>query len=216
MTTRNATKTLLELGYPGLLLGVAVLLATSLLAAGHLATREAIAERRAEDLKTSLSQVVPSALHDNDLLESPLDVIGNNGQPLRVYRAETQQTVTAVAFAISAPDGYSGTIEMLLGIANDGRVLGVRVLSHGETPGLGDKIETTKSDWILGFDGFSLNNLPIERWAVKKDGGQFDQFTGATITPRAVVKAVKQGLAFYHQQQAMLLRPRPTTDGGNP
>ena len=205
-------KGVLSMGYPGLLLGAAVLLSTSLLAVGHLATKEPIKERQAEDLKASLGQVIPSDLYDNDLLAAPLEVIGNNGTPVRIYRGERQQEVTGVAYSISAPEGYGGAIRMIMGIAPDGSILGVRVLSHAETPGLGDKIETEKSNWIRGFDGFSLQNLAEKSWAVKKDGGQFDQFTGATVTPRAVVNAVKQGLIFYSEMQATLLTPNITQD----
>ncbi|OMH37951.1 electron transport complex subunit RsxG [Motiliproteus sp. MSK22-1] len=212
---KSAAKSVAALGYPGLLLGAAVLLSTSLLAAGHLATKESIKERQAEDLKASLAQVMPTTLYDNDLLESPVEVIDSDGTRIPVYRGERQQAVTGVAYAISAADGYGGTIRMIMGIAPDGHVLGVRVLSHAETPGLGDKIETTKSNWILGFDGYSLQNLPESSWAVKKDGGQFDQFTGATVTPRAVVKAVKQGLKFYRRMQTALLVPSDSAEKDN-
>lgn len=196
---------LFSLGYPGLLLAVAVLLSTSLLALGHLATKDAIAERQAEDLKASLGQVLPAALHDNDLLKAPLELPDTAGKTLRIYRGEQQQAITAVAFGITAPDGYGGPIKMIMGVDHQGQVLGVRVLSHAETPGLGDKIEIAKSDWIRSFDGRSLLNLNDKGWAVKKDGGQFDQFTGATITPRAIINAVKAGLRQYHRQQAKLL-----------
>ncbi|MEH6472286.1 MAG: electron transport complex subunit RsxG [Halopseudomonas sp.] len=212
---------LFSLGYPGVLLGVAVLLSTSLLALGHLATKDAIAERQAEDLKASLGQVLPAALHDNDLLQAPLDLLDAAGKTLRIYRAERQQAITAVAFGITAADGYGGPIKMIMGVDHQGQVLGVRVLSHAETPGLGDKIEIAKSDWMRSLDGHSLLNLNNKGWAVKKDGGQFDQFTGATITPRAVINAVKAGLLLYRQQQATLLtKPvepasQPTANGAS-
>tara|TARA_R110002095_G_scaffold214911_1_gene207863 strand:+ start:2546 stop:3304 length:759 start_codon:yes stop_codon:yes gene_type:complete len=200
-----------SLGYPGLLLGVAVLLSTSLLAVGHLATKDAITLRQAEDLNASLGQVLPTALRDNDLLAAPLDLNSSESDRVRVYRAEIQSRITAVAFSISALDGYGGPIRLLLGIDAAGTVLGVRVLAHTETPGLGDKIEVAKSDWIEDFKGHSLVNLSAKSWAVKKDGGQFDQFTGATVTPRAVIKAVRQGLLFYQQQRVALLAPRTST-----
>jgi len=201
------TRGLGSLGYPGLLLGAAVLLSTSLLAVGHLATKDAITQRQAEDLNTSLSQVLPTGLRDNDLLQAPLDLKQPKGDQLRIYRGENQGNITAVAFSISATDGYGGPIRLLLGIDAAGVILGVRVLSHTETPGLGDKIETAKSDWILHFEGHSLENLSAKEWAVKKDGGQFDQFTGATVTPRAVIKTVRQALLFYQQHRAVLLAP---------
>ncbi|MEH6826056.1 MAG: electron transport complex subunit RsxG [Motiliproteus sp.] len=207
----KSPKRLTALGYPGLLLGVAVLLSTSLLAVGHLATKDAIIERQAEDLNASLSQVLPAALRDNDLLLAPLDLMRPEGDLVRIYRAENQLSITAVAFSVSANDGYGGPIRLLLGVDAAGAILGVRVLSHTETPGLGDKIETTKSDWILSFEGHSLVNLSAKSWAVKKDGGQFDQFTGATVTPRAVINAVRRGLQFYQQHRAALLAPRTST-----
>lgn len=193
-----------HLTYPGLLLGTAALLATSLLALGNLATETAIAQRQAEDLTASLAQVIPARLHDNDLLGSRLDVSTWQGTQ-QVFRAMQGQTVTAVAYSRVTTEGYGGPIRLLLGVAANGKLLGVRVLSHSETPGLGDKMEMTKSDWILGFTGFSLTNPPAEHWGVKKDGGRFDQFTGATITPRALVKAIRNGLTFFDDHRPTLL-----------
>ena len=92
-----------------------------------------------------------------------------------------------------------------MGIDKNGEILGVRVIAHIETPGLGDKIEISKSQWVLSFNGKSLNNLTVEEWAVKKDGGVFDQFSGATITPRKVVQAIRRGLTFFQDHQAELL-----------
>ena len=103
-----------------------------------------------------------------------------------------------------APDGYNGKIQLVVGLAGEGTVSGVRVLEHKETPGLGDKIELRISDWILGFNSLTLNSENITNWAVKKDGGQFDQFTGATITPRAVVKAVKRSVEYYQANKAAI------------
>ncbi|WP_207063207.1 electron transport complex subunit RsxG [Motiliproteus sp. SC1-56] len=198
---------------PSLLLGGAVLLCTSLLALGHLATRDSIQAREAEDLIASLDQVLPAARRDNDLLASvrawPLP---DGGQRL-IYSATQAGEIRGLAYRVTAPDGYGGPIQLLLGVAPDGRVLGVRVLAHSETPGLGDKIDVLKSDWIRDFDGRSLNDPASDGWAVKKDGGRFDQFTGATVTPRAVVSAVHQGLLFFHQGRAALLEPTGITQG---
>jgi Na+-translocating ferredoxin:NAD+ oxidoreductase subunit G len=105
------------------------------------------------------------------------------------------------------PDGYAGPIQLLVSVLRDGTVGGVRVLFHHETPGLGDKIEERKSDWVLSFDGKSLSNPTLEGWAVKRDGGEFDQFTGATITPRAIVQAVKNTLIYVQQQGDALFEP---------
>jgi electron transport complex protein RnfG len=112
--------------------------------------------------------------------------------------------VTAVAYEIFGT-GYAGEMKLMLGIDREGKVLGVRVLAHKETPGLGDKIEVKKGDWILRFDGLSLGNPPLERWKVKKDGGQFDQFAGATITPRGVLTAIRSGLEFFAANKAKLI-----------
>ncbi|MEH6575560.1 MAG: electron transport complex subunit RsxG [Amphritea sp.] len=205
-----------HLAYPSLLLGTAVLLATSLLALGHLATKTVIAQRQAEDLINSLAQVIPSSLHDNNLLTNHLDLPAKDGNQ-QVFLAMQGQTVTAVAYSRVTREGYGGPIRLLLGVAADGKLLGVRVLSHSETPGLGDKIEIAKSDWILEFNGLSLTNPPAGQWAVKKDGGHFDQFTGATITPRALVKEIRNGLMFFENHrstlfQAAIPQPLSTTE----
>jgi electron transport complex protein RnfG len=184
-----------RVGYQAGLLGGFALVAAALLVMGDMATRDAIEQRRAEDLLASLSQVIPGDLHDNDLLADAVTIDGADGE-LTVYRALTGLDVKAVAFE-TVGRGYAGPIRVLLGIGTDGRVLGARVLAHTETPGLGDKIEVARDDWILAFDGRSLDDPPLERWAVEKDGGDFDQFSGATITPRAVVGAVKDGLELF-------------------
>lgn len=191
-------------GYQGLLLGAFATLAAALLAAGNAVTEAPIEQRRQEDLLASLSQVIPAERYDQDLLGNTLEMIDADDQPVTVYRAVKQGQVSAVAFERVGP-GYAGDILVLIGVARDGRLLGVRVLSHAETPGLGDKIEPERSDWILGFDGLSLDDPPRDRWAVKKDGGHFDQFSGATITPRGVVAAVKQGLLFFADNRGHLI-----------
>jgi electron transport complex protein RnfG len=121
-----------------------------------------------------------------------------------IYVAKSNDKVISVAFEMTA-QGYSGPITVMLGVDRKGELLGVRVLSHTETPGLGDKIEAEKSHWIFGFDGLSLSNPNESQWKVKKDGGYFDQFTGATITPRAVVKAIEAGLELFKTHQGQLL-----------
>ncbi|NBC49345.1 MAG: RnfABCDGE type electron transport complex subunit G [Gammaproteobacteria bacterium] len=183
------------IGYQATLLGAFTLAAAALLVTGDLVTRGPIAEREAEDLRASLTEVIPAALHDNDLLANPMRLPVADG-PLTVYRALAGLDVAGVAFEVVG-QGYAGPIRVLLGIDADGRVLGARVLAHAETPGLGDKIEVARDDWILDFDGRSLADPAPARWAVKKDGGVFDQFSGATITPRAVVDAIKGGLETF-------------------
>ncbi|MCB2100268.1 MAG: electron transport complex subunit RsxG [Rhodobacterales bacterium] len=193
-------------GLHGLLLALFALACTGLLAAADRGMRAEIAQRAADDLQASLSQVVPDALHDNDLSTARATLRDPAEGPVEVYRAHKGGAVVGVAFQMIAK-GYGGDIRLLLGVDADGRLLGVRVLSHAETPGLGDKIETAKSGWALGFDGLSLGNPPVDRWKVKKDGGRFDQFSGATITPRAVVAAVRRGLEFFARQKAVILAP---------
>jgi electron transport complex protein RnfG len=156
-----------------------------------------------------LAEVLGGTRYDNDLLQDVLTVrdaerLGTD-EPLPVYRArQAGQPVAAILTAV-APDGYSGSIRLLVGIDTEGRLLGVRVLAHRETPGLGDAIEQHKSTWIDGFKGRSLGDPALERWHVKKDGGEFDQFTGATVTPRAVVRAVKNAMLYFEANRAALL-----------
>lgn len=199
-----------RVGYQAGLLGGFTLLAAALLVMGDIATHDAIELRKAEDLKASLSQVIPPAIHDNDLLANPLTLEGEDGKPVTVYRALEGLQVKAVAYTIIGI-GYAGEVESIIGIDADGKILGVRVLSHAETPGLGDKIELAKSDWVLAFNGRSLGDPPPERWAVKKDGGDFDQFSGATITPRGVVGSIKRALEFFQAHRTALTSPAETT-----
>ncbi len=193
--------------YPTLMLGLFALAAAASLGYGNKATEGPIAERHAEDLRASLSQVIPDSRHDNDPSADTLR-IGDH----TVYRATRGGRVTGVAFE-TVGYGYGGAIVVLLGVDADGAILGARVLKHAETPGLGDKIEASRDDWILGFDGLSLDGTPSKDWAVKKDGGRFDQFSGATITPRAVVKAIKQGLEFFATHKGRLLAAAQTEAG---
>lgn len=194
----------------GVLAGFA-LLASVLLGITNCSTEGTIQQRLDEDLIHSLAEVVPDSLHDNELLQDTVTIPSaeyNLGSAeTLVYLAKQAGKVTAVCFKLTAPDGYSGAINMIMGIDRDGNILGVRVLSHKETPGLGDKIEVNKSDWILKFVGRSLDNLRPEKWAVKKDGGEFDQFAGATITPRKTVQAINRGLQLFKAQQNQLLNP---------
>ena len=192
------------IGYQSGLLGLVTLVATALLVVADQLTRGPIALRQAEDLNASLIQVIPESLHDNDLVADALTLGSAPGVPIRVYRGLRDGAVTAVAFQVTG-NGYAGEIQIILGLDAQGRVLGARVLSHKETPGLGDKIEVAKDDWILAFDGLALGNPPEERWAVKKDGGDFDQFSGATITPRGLVRAIKDGLLLFAAQRDTLL-----------
>lgn len=172
------------------------------------ATRARIeANERAYLLKT-LNDVLPADRYDNDLFTDTIQVsdpeLLGTDDPVTVYRAFRGGRPAGVILAPAAPDGYSGPIRLLVGISAEGVLSGVRVTSHRETPGLGDAIEAQRSDWILGFDGRSIGDPPQARWAVRRDGGDFDQLTGATVTPRAVVKAVRDALLYFSAHRATL------------
>jgi len=185
----------------GALLAIIAVGGVSLLAGVHLLTRERIAEQRQRAVLERLAQVLPTSAYDNDLLADVILVQDPNalGQPgpATVYRARRAGRPVAVIMAVTAPDGYNGDIRLLVAILYDGTISGVRVVEHRETPGLGDPIEVQRSDWIRSFRGRSLTDPAPARWAVRRDGGVFDQFTGATITPRAVVAAVQRALEYY-------------------
>jgi electron transport complex protein RnfG len=204
----NLDKLRPRLEYQAGILAVFALLASVMLGFADLATRDVIQLRLAEDLKASLEAVVPADLYDNDLLADqvtlPSAEANIGAKETVVYLAKKQGVLTAACFKFIAPDGYAGPIGLVIGISNSGEILGVRVINHVETPGLGDKIELSKSKWILGFNGKSLDNLTAAQWAVKKDGGVFDQFAGATITPRKVVQAIKRALDFYQVNRSSL------------
>lgn len=193
--------------YQPLLLGVVALLASASLAWAASATRDAISAAEAKDLRDSLAQVLPDNFADNDLLADSAQVEVEGGKTLTVYRARQGDTTKGAVFKVSGK-GYGGEIAILMAVDRDGKTLGVRVLKHTETPGLGDKIEASKTDWIKSFDGKSLETA---RWAVKKDGGDFDQFAGATITPRAVVNAVKGGLETFASHKLAILGEAETS-----
>lgn len=185
-----------QLSYQGISLGIVALAATAALVVANANTHGPIAEAEARDLQASLSQVLPLGTGDNDMLKDTLEVADSDGSKKTIYRARKGGAVTAAVFQTAAK-GYAGDVVVLIGIDPKGVLLGARVIKHQETPGLGDKIEAAKSKWIFDFNGKSLDDPKPEKWLVKKDGGVFDQFAGATITPRAVVKAVKAGLDFY-------------------
>lgn len=199
------------LAYPALLMGIVALIVCSLLLLMNNLTAQPIADRQREDLTKLLDQVLPASTYDNQPLDEKYQVT-IEGQNFAFYRARLQGKVSAIVlFTQSA--GYSGDISLLVAITADGALSGVRVLSHTETPGLGDKIELAKSDWILGFNGLSLSNPDKTGWAVKKDGGQFDAFTGATITPRAVVKGIYSTLEQFKNNRDFFLQTDKAANG---
>ncbi len=158
-------------------------------------------------------EILPAENYDNDLLASqvmiaPNALLGNRLPSIANVAKQQQQTAGVILEAI-AHDGYSGDIKLLIAIRADGSISGVRVLAHKETPGLGDYIDIAHGNWIKLFDNESLEKTAAEKWQVKKDGGQYDYMVGATITPRAVVKAVKQALQFYQQNKQTLFAVNP-------
>jgi len=187
----------------GVILGTFCLGFGLVLAVTDRLTMEDIAARALDDRQSSLSQVIPDSAHDNNLVKDTIVMTDDHGKEITVYRARKAGKVTGVAYEILGT-GYAGEIKLMLGVDADGHVLGVRALAHKETPGLGDKIEAKKGDWILRFTGLFLGGPAPERWKVKKDGGEFDQFAGATITPRGVVGAIHGGLDFFAANKSTL------------
>ena len=199
-----------HLAYQPLSLGVIALITSLCLAIGNQMTRAAVLDAEQHDLQSSLQEVLPPGYADNDLLKDTVALTGADGKTVTVYRARKNGVVNGAVFQTSAR-GYAGDVVVLIGVDANGTMLAARVIKHQETPGLGDKIDIAKTRWIEGFNGKSLIEPPAEKWAVKKDGGVFDQFAGATVTPRAVVKAVRQGLEFYAGHRAEILGDHAAT-----
>jgi electron transport complex protein RnfG len=194
------------------ILGAFAVGGVGLVAITHQLTAERIAANEREALLSKLVAIVPSDRMDNDPLQDRIevkdpDLLGSNSTA--IYRVRSKGEPIGVIVASIAPEGYGGPIKLLVAVLKDGKLGGVRVLKHAETPGLGDRVDEAKSDWILGFAGKSLGDPPLDKWKVKRDGGAFDQFTGATITPRAVVKAVKNAL-LYVQKHGQSLYDQPS------
>jgi len=196
------------MGKNGWLLMAFGIAATGLVSVTHQLTKGRIAYAAELNQQRILNQVVPESMHDNDLFASCIQVTSEqylgNDKLHRAFIAKRGEQPTGIAIETTAPNGYAGSIELIVGVQLSGEVTGVQVLAHQETPGLGDKIEKRKSDWVDSFVGKLLEDEDDPAWAVQKDGGQFDQFTGATITPRAVVGAVKNTLIFYGRNKDLL------------
>ena len=188
----------------GALLAAFAIVGVALVALTWERTAPQIAENERLVLERTLNEVLPANAYDNDLVESAIVVQAPEtlgGAQTTVYRAYDDSKPVAALFTTIAPDGYGGAIRLLVGVYANGNVAGVRVLSHQETPGLGDDIEIERSDWITSFEGRSLDDPEAARWDVGRYGGVFDQFTGATITPRAVVRAVKNTLIYFREHR---------------
>ncbi len=191
-----------------LMLTLFAMLGTALVAVTHTGTRARIAENERAALLRSLQVLIPPDAYDNDIFADTISVhdpalLGTTGE-VTVFRARKDGKPVAAVMNPVAPDGYGGEIRLLIGIYADGTLAGVRVVSHHETPGLGDAIEASRSDWITRFAGHSLHDPQPAGWNVKRDSGVFDQFTGATITPRAVVRAIYRALVYFQENRERL------------
>ncbi len=193
----------------GLLLGLFAVVTTGVIAGTYLSTRTLVQDNIRAAEERALLEIVPRERHNNSMLDDAL-VLSDSAllglrEERKAYRARLDGDIIAVILPATARDGYTGDIDLIVGVNLDGSVAGVRVLSHRETPGLGDQIDYKKSQWVDDFIGRSLGKPKAEKWTVKKDGGVFDQFTGATITPRAVTAAVRRSLQYYAENRATLL-----------
>ena len=185
----------------GVTLAVIAAVCTSLVAVTWKFTEERIEINKKAWLERSLQPALAGLFFDSSVTESVMTIPPPHDLPgsaaAVIYRVYAGEEPVAALFVVSARDGYAGPIRLLIGISMDGTLTGVRVLEHRETPGLGDGIDTTKSDWVLQFDGHSLRDPVPARWSIKGDGGQFDQLTGASVTPRAVIRAIKETLNYF-------------------
>lgn len=200
----------------GVLLAAFALVGAALVAFTHQETADRIRRNEDATLLAQLNAILPPGQYDNNPLQdvrriSAPEYLGTK-DALPVYRARRNGKPVAAVFTTVAPDGYNGAIKLLVGIYSDGTVAGVRVLSDQETPGLGDQIESDKTDWLQSFQNKKLADPPQAKWKVKKDGGVFDSFTGATITPRAVVKAIRKTLLYFREHRSQVFADTPRRD----
>ncbi len=204
----------------GLTLAAIAAICTSLVALTYVSTEEQIAANEKAWLERSLQPALAGLFYDSGVTESKIVIPPPHGLPgseaAVVYRVYADEEPVAALFVVSARDGYAGPIRILVGIGVDGVISGVHVLEHQETPGLGDRVESTKSDWVKQFDGRSLLDPSDIGWAIKRDGGAFDQLTGASVTPRAIVKAVKETLLYFAAHRDELFAVSSTTQDDPP
>ncbi len=187
----------------GAILTAFALVTTGLVASINMLTADKIAEQELLHLTSQLQEVLDPSTYDNELTTDCVIISDERLGPYAnqiVYRARKNNEPVALIVRHVTPSGYSGDINLLTAVLSDGRIAGVRTTKHEETPGLGDKVEVKKSPWITSFKTLTVQSSSDARWAVKKDGGQFDQFTGATITPRAVVGSVKNAVLFAQSE----------------
>ncbi len=173
----------------------------ALVATTYLVTRDRIAANEKAWLEKSLKPALAGLFFEGSVSESMLVIRSPHDLPgpddVIIYRLFAEEKPVAALIAVTARDGYAGPIRVLVGVEYDGAVTGIRIVEHRETPGLGDRIVSTRSDWVFQFDGQSLGNPDATGWALKRDGGQFDQLTGASVTPRAVISVVKETLIYF-------------------
>jgi len=196
-----------------LILAAFAIACTAVVGVVDLITKDKIALQKQRYLLKTLNEIIPPEKHDNNLYQTCTSFVDGNGNAQKRYLATKGDSPVAVALTATAPDGYNGNISLIVAINTDNSVSGVRVIDHKETPGLGDKIELRKSQWITSFSGKKLEGEKDSRWKVVKDGGMFDQFTGATITPRAIVKAVKESILYFEKNRQSLLNNVNTCQG---
>lgn len=199
-----------------ILLALFAVVTTGGIAGTYLGTKQRIAEQQRKAEEQALVEIFPKSVHDNSMLD---DVIATQDHKYlkldsekHIYVAKQGDTPVGFIIPAIAPEGYTDKLHLIVGVNVDGSIAGVRVLKHRETPGLGDKVDLAKSAWVLGFNGKSLSDPTPENWKVKKDKGYFDQFTGATITPRAVTKAVFNTLNFFQLHKRELMPPAKPTE----
>ena len=200
----------------GATLAVIAAICTTLVAATYQLTRERIVANEKALLEQALQPALAGIFYEGGVSESRLVMLPPHDLPgsdaALIYRVYAQDKPVAALFAVTARDGFSGVIRILVGVEFDGTITGVRILQHRETPGLGDKIESTRSDWIFQFDGRSMGNPEVTGWAIRNDGGEFDQLTGASVTPRAVIGTVRDTLLYFDEHRDAIFAAESTED----
>ncbi|WP_438466878.1 electron transport complex subunit RsxG [Marinomonas sp. PE14-40] len=191
-------------------LGIFAIVTAGLIAVTQQVTQERIETNILQAQQAAFSEILPDQYYDNNLYKSQIsldpDLLLGTKEASFAYVGRIDGEFSGIIFESIAPGGYNGSMSLLVAINRDGVVTGSRVIRHQETPGLGDKIDMKKSDWMRSFENKSFANLDIKQWKVKRDNGHFDQFTGATITPRAIVKSVKNTLEYFHQHKDELIK----------
>ena len=200
----------------GLTLATIGAVCTALVAMTYQLTHDRIADNEQAWLEKSLEPALAGLVFEGSVSESMLIMRTPHDLPgpddVIIYRLFAEEKPVAALFAVTARDGYAGSIRVLVGIEYDGTVTGIRILEHRETPGLGDRIVSSRSDWVFQFDGHSLGNPSADGWAIRRDGGQFDQLTGASVTPRAVISVVKETLIYFDAHREEIFAAPATGD----